>query len=220
MQFAGLDGAYLPFVTGVAGAGAAWAMGEDPLMGLMLGFGVGALNHKGERVIGDEGQVLVLSCDDIIIDGWWNFNRRPRPMQSGALTNVYPEFSLIMLWRGLFNLIPKSAVAAKGSTTAFRSFTSSNFRTNLGRLMGNVPANSKAHHIFPQKYQSFFNRAGVNIHDPKFGAWWEKSGHLKNAAGYNAKWAEFIRLNPNATQSQILNQGRTIMQQYGIPVFF
>lgn len=24
-------------------------------------------------------------------------------------------------------------------------------------------------------------------------------------SGYNAKWADFIRLNPNATQSQILN---------------
>lgn len=58
----------------------------------------------------------------------------------------------------------------------------------------------------------------MNIHDPKFGAWWETSGHLKNTAGYNAKWADLIRLNPNTTQSQILNQGRTIMQQYGILV--
>ena len=121
MQFAGLDGAYLPFVTGAAGAGTAWAMGEDPFMGFMHGFGVGALNHKGERVVGDNGEILVLSCDDVIIDGYWNLMRRPRPMQWGVLTNVYPEFSLIMLWRGLFNLIPKSAVAAKGGMKAIQA---------------------------------------------------------------------------------------------------
>ena len=44
-----------------------------------------------------------------------------------------------------------STVAAQGGTTAFRSFTASNFRTNLGRLTGNIPANSQAHHVFPKK---------------------------------------------------------------------
>jgi hypothetical protein len=112
------------------------------------------------------------------------------------------------------------AMAAKGSTTAFRSFTASNFRTNLGKLTGHVPANSQDHHIFPQKFLSEFSKRGINIHDPKFGSWSETSDHLKNATGYNAAWADFFRAYPDATQSQILNHGRTLMQQYGISVGF
>lgn len=87
-------------------------------------------------------------------------------------------------------------------------------------MTGNVPANSQAHHVFRQKYLREFTDAGINIHNPKFGAWWETTSHLKNAKAYNDAWGAFFRATPNPTQSQILNQGRTLMQQYGIPVGF
>ncbi|MBX3102797.1 MAG: hypothetical protein KF690_09835 [Bacteroidetes bacterium] len=61
-----------------------------------------------------------------------------------------------------------------------------------------------------------FADVGINIHDPKFGAWWEASTHLKNAKAYNAAWDNFLRTNP--TQLQILDKGRQLMQQYGILV--
>ncbi|QQS28145.1 MAG: DUF2380 domain-containing protein [Sphingobacteriales bacterium] len=108
--------------------------------------------------------------------------------------------------------------AAKGSTSLFKSFTKSNFRHNLGQLTGNIPANSHAHHVFPQKFANQFSKAGINIHDPKFGVWWQTSSHLKNASGYNEVWKQFFKNNP--TQSQILDKGRQLMQQYGIPVNF
>ena len=111
-------------------------------------------------------------------------------------------------------------MAVKSSTRAFRSFTSSNFRHNLGQLTGNIPANSQAHHVFPQMYLREFTDAGINIHNPKFGVWWETTSHLKNAKAYNDAWKTFFRANSNPTQPQILNQGRTLMQQYGIPVGF
>lgn len=85
-------------------------------------------------------------------------------------------------------------------------------------MTGNIPANSQAHHVFPQKFQSIFSSKGINIHDPKFGTWWGTSSHLKNASGYNAAWEGFLRTNPS--QSQIMNYGRQLMGQYGIPVGF
>ncbi|MEM0941184.1 MAG: hypothetical protein AAGI25_15560 [Bacteroidota bacterium] len=41
-----------------------------------------------------------------------------------------------------------------------------------------------------------------------------------DARAYNQVWDAFFIKYPNPTQSQILNQGRTLMQQYGIPVGF
>ena len=108
---------------------------------------------------------------------------------------------------------------AKGGNAVLRSFTKSNFRHNLGQLTGKLPSNAQAHHVFPQKFADKF--AGkVNIHNPKYGAWWETSSHLKNARAYNQAWEQFFIRNPNATSGQILNQGRSLMGRYGIPVGF
>ena len=145
-------------------------------------------------------------------------------MAGGIAAGMMPALSRALTPSGkslkLFVGEPTQVIddAAKTGTTAFRSFTASNFRTNLGRLTGNVPANSQAHHVFPQKFQSIFSSKGIIIHDPKFGAWWNSSGHLKNASGYNAAWESFLKTNPS--QSQIMNYGRQLMGQYGIPVGF
>ncbi len=110
----------------------------------------------------------------------------------------------------------------KGATTVFRSFTSSNFRHNLGKLIGNIPTNSQAHHVFPQanEFSSFFSSKGINIHDPKFGSWWNSASHGKNADQYNAQWRQWISNNPNATSNDVMNYGRQIMEQYGLPVHY
>ena len=104
--------------------------------------------------------------------------------------------------------------------TVFRSFTSSNFRHNLGKLTGNIPANSQAHHVFPQakELSSFFSSRGINIHDPKFGSWWNSTSHRKNAYQYNAQWRQWISNNPNANVKDVMNYGRRIMGQYGLPI--
>ncbi len=111
MQAAGFDGTYLPFITGATGSSTAWALGESPYRGFMQGYGIGALNHKGERIIGDDGKEYILSFDDVIItpDNRLPFFSYPRgPMQSGRLENVYPEFDLLMLGRGIFNMFSRS----------------------------------------------------------------------------------------------------------------
>jgi RHS repeat-associated protein len=101
-----------------------------------------------------------------------------------------------------------------------RAPTAGNFRTNLERLTGHIPEGEDAHHIFPQKFSEQFEKAGINIHDPRFGAWWEASAHRRAADAYNRAWAEFFTANPSATMDQIITFGRDISRQYGLPVGF
>jgi hypothetical protein len=108
--------------------------------------------------------------------------------------------------------------ATKGPGGGFKSFTEGNFRENLARLTGRMPEGAHAHHVFPQKLAKRFQEAGINVHDPKFGAWWERSNHLKNATEYTRRWEEFFRHNPSF--EQILQNGRALANEYGFQVNF
>lgn len=65
-----------------------------------------------------------------------------------------------------------------------------------------------------------FQQAGINIHDPKFGAWWERSSHLKKAYAYNARWRLFLAGKPPPTLEQILQFGRKLAHEYGFQVHY
>ncbi len=71
----------------------------------------------------------------------------------------------------------------------------------------------QAHHIFPQKFASFFKSKGINIHDPSLLKWWETASHLKNARAYNEAWIKFIRTNPS--KAEILDFGSKLMKKFG-----
>ncbi len=101
-----------------------------------------------------------------------------------------------------------------------RPFTADNFRKNLGRLTGGTPEGADAHHVFPQKFEPDFRRAGINIHDPRYGAWWETTAHQQAGYEYNEQWQEFFRDNRTPTTEQILQFGRTISSNYGLHVGF
>lgn len=106
---------------------------------------------------------------------------------------------------------------AKTSRQAYRSFTSRNYRYNLQVLTGKSGVGMDAHHIFPQarRFQSYFRKAGINIHDPKNLVWWESKAHRSAARAYNNAWSDFFRANPNATGQQIQIFGESLMKQYG-----
>jgi hypothetical protein len=158
--------------------------------------------------------------------GWMMMNIFS-PDNVGAIFGI-AGFESNIASRGATNVAKSSAtmlkevqVTAKGESNIFRSFTSSNFRFNLGKLTGEIPANSQAHHVFPQKFVDQFSKVGININNPTFGTWLEASSHLKSANAYNAKWIEFFMKYPGATQPQILNQGRSMMLDlYHVPVGF
>jgi len=108
------------------------------------------------------------------------------------------------------------------STTVFRSYISSNFRHNLQQLTGQTGANMQAHHVLPQadRFAHHFNRAGLNIHEPRFGSWVETRAHQQWSHQYNAKWDSFFLNNPNASADAILDFARELSQIYGFDVGF
>jgi hypothetical protein len=108
--------------------------------------------------------------------------------------------------------------AANAGGAALKSFTKRNFRENLARTTGGVVEGAHAHHIFPQEFARRFERMGININDPGFGAWWGAGDHLGNARAYNQAWEEFLGTNP--TRGQALEFGRNLARQYGLDVRF
>ncbi len=109
-------------------------------------------------------------------------------------------------------------------TPQFKSFTKSNYRYNLKELTGIDPGNLfDAHHVFPQKYRSLLRRENVNINidDPKYLTWWEKSSYQKNAYEYNKVWRGIMYDNVSPlTTEQILQEGKRIMTEYGIKTHY
>jgi hypothetical protein len=107
-----------------------------------------------------------------------------------------------------------------GSDLESRPFTADNIRTNLGRLTGGIPEGADAHHVFPQKLANYFKRAGINIHDPRYGAWWETKAHQQAGFAYNAQWGKFFERSRSPSTEQILQFGREISASYGLRVGF
>ena len=102
----------------------------------------------------------------------------------------------------------------------YRPFTRANFRHNLAQRTGGIPENAQAHHVLPVKFEVQCSKAGINIHDPKFGTWWPRRAHQKNARAYNDRWEEFLRTNKNPTGEHILRFGRTLAKEYGLAIGF
>jgi hypothetical protein len=92
-------------------------------------------------------------------------------------------------------LVMMQASAARGapSVGGQGSYSAGNFRSNLSKLTGQNPGNADAHHVFPQKFVENFGELGIDIHDPRYGAWWDSAAHAQNSAAYNQEWAGFFR---------------------------
>ncbi len=108
--------------------------------------------------------------------------------------------------------------SGKAGFRGFKSFTEGNFRENLARLTGRMPKDAHAHHVLPQKRAKRFEELGLNVQDPRFGAWWDRSSHLKNANRYNAQWEEFLVNEP--TVEQVYQFARERAHEYGFQVNF
>ena len=102
----------------------------------------------------------------------------------------------------------------------FRSFTARNFSENLARLTGKIPKNAHAHHVLPQKFEDLFGKAGINIHDPRYGAWVDADAHARWSYRYNEAWREFFEGNQNPTKEQILEFARKLAKRFKFKVNF
>ena len=87
-----------------------------------------------------------------------------------------------------------------------------------------TPKNAQAHHVFPVALEPFFNKSGVKIHNPAFGAWWNATKHGKNSYAYEQAWRKFFKkfddLNKIPTRDQIFTEGRRLGGEFGFSVFY
>jgi hypothetical protein len=113
------------------------------------------------------------------------------------------------------------AIVALRNVPAFQKFARWSFRENLARLTGFMPTNQfEAHHVLPQKYVQRFSDAGINIHDPIYGSWVEKTSHSQWSYQYNQDWKQFFADNNSPTQQQILDVAQQLSERYGFNVNF
>ena len=130
--------------------------------------------------------------------------------------------------KGVFNVSKRVGRAASSffrssKTVKYLPFTERNFRSNLKQFSGmSPPRDMHAHHVFPKERAKEFAERGINVHDPKHGAWWQDSPHWE-AHGkhkYNNVWRRLLDKNPPLNKEQLYQEGREMMRRYGNEVYF
>ena len=113
--------------------------------------------------------------------------------------------------------VPVPTVPGKN---CFKPFTKSNYRSNLICLTGGQDPGThvQAHHIFPQKFEPWFAKRGLNINDPHYLTWVDGPTHVGWSRAWQQAWEEFMTRNRNATRPEILEEGRTLAARYGLSV--
>ena len=96
-------------------------------------------------------------------------------------------------------------------------FNARNFRKNL---LNRTPKPqgmkaAQAHHVLPQALEDTFNKLGINVHDPKWGAWVEGGTHQSWTRSYQDAWVQWLGDNPYATIEQVEAQASTLAEMYG-----
>ena len=61
---------------------------------------------------------------------------------------------------------------------------------------------------------------GINVHDPKYGVWWETKAHGKKSYEYNQAWNEFFGENEERTFDEIMGKARELANKYGYNLNF
>lgn len=93
---------------------------------------------------------------------------------------------------------------------------SKSLRSNMIQVYGEPPKGMHAHHILPKKFEKSFEKAGIDINNPKYGMWLDAHLHLSKAADYNIKWDNFFLLNTNPNLQEVEEEAVLIMRNvYG-----
>ncbi len=116
MMALGMPADILPLATGIVGGSSSWLLGGDPINGFFQGYGIGALNHTGGRgTFEDPYQLeevtvatrapMYIERNGIIYARGLNSTFYGTVVGERGLNNVYPEFDIMMLGRGIFNSV-------------------------------------------------------------------------------------------------------------------
>jgi hypothetical protein len=96
-------------------------------------------------------------------------------------------------------------------------YTVNNFRENLENTKP-IPddiSQPQAHHILPQALNERFTKLGININDPKWGAWVEGGIHQSWSSAYNQDWVNWLNVNPGASVSDVEMEASNLAKAYG-----
>ena len=116
------------------------------------------------------------------------------------------------------NFATGTKMVGKTASKAYK-YTINNFRKNLIRLTSLDPGKAyQAHHIFPKTFAKHFAQKGINVHDPKYGAWWESKVHNQKWSEYNKEWENFIK--DDTTFDEIMDKARELSNKYGYKLNF
>ena len=74
---------------------------------------------------------------------------------------------------------------------------------------------AQAHHVFPQKFVEGFEKIGINIHDPHFGAWWNKAAHAEQSYAYNKQWEGFFEAMRGKSPDEVKKAAFEFAQKLG-----
>ena len=113
-------------------------------------------------------------------------------------------------------ILNKAISDVGGSPVVYKSFTKRNFRENLVRATGMNPKEMDAHHSIPKanRFQKYYDQAGININKPKYGTWIELHTHRSTARKYNDDWDVFFENTPNASKEEIENYAKKLMKSF------
>ena len=80
----------------------------------------------------------------------------------------------------------------------------------------------QAHHNLPQKFYKYFKEKGINIHDPKYGSWVERTKHLSESWQFNKDWENWMNTSEgaSATMLKVLEKARELAAKYGYKIYF
>ncbi len=117
-------------------------------------------------------------------------------------------------------MLPSPMALEVPGEASLLKFASGNFRQNLMRSLGKSVeevAGRDAHHMLSQaeRLAEQFSKAGLNIHDPKFGAFWDHAVHLRKSSQFNADWTAFLK--KDRTAEDIHKYARVLAVKYDIP---
>jgi hypothetical protein len=98
-----------------------------------------------------------------------------------------------------------------------------NYRQKFIDAYGEAPegmVNPQVHHVLPQKFVDKFIKAGINIHEPKYCSWVERTPHSQWSGWDNKDWEDFFVNNQSPTVQEILAFARQMATKYGFQIHF
>lgn len=111
--------------------------------------------------------------------------------------------------------------AAAGRPPRVPTYGEGNFPANLEhRVPRPTGGEYHAHHMLPKKFAERFQRIGINVHDPRWGAWVEKAWHVAKGGvhgDYNRRWAAWLDLVGEPTLEQTIAFAEQLAVEYTIP---